>query len=139
MGHSSPELMIFSCLGSDFQKKYLRKCIKLGGYKLIILRAKYLRLVNGNMNKWSYSNWNRFVDFDLNSSPWLQNVLIINSRPHRIEEGKEFRAVGIKEGGERVADVTRIITQSKGDSTVGREWTLAHGFLYGVLMQISRI
>ena len=39
-----------------------------------------------------------------------QNVLIINSWPHCMKGGKEFRAVGIKEGGERVADVTRIIT-----------------------------
>ena len=31
---------------------------------------------------------------------------------------KEFRALGIKKGVERVADVTRIITQLKGESTV---------------------
>ena len=31
--------------------------------------------------------------------------------------GKEFRVVGIKEGGERVADVTRFIIKLKGDST----------------------
>ena len=35
--------------------------------------------------------------------------------------GKEVEALGIKEGGERVADVTRIITYFKGDSTVIRE------------------
>ena len=35
------------------------------------------------------------------------------------EGGKEFRAVGIKEGRERITDVTRIITWLKGDSTVG--------------------
>ena len=28
-----------------------------------------------------------------------------------MKEGKELRAISIKEGGERVADVTRIITQ----------------------------
>ena len=41
---------------------------------------------------------------------WLQHDLIINSWPHCVKGGKEFRALGIKEGGERVADVTRIIT-----------------------------
>ena len=44
------------------------------------------------------------------ASPWLQNVLIIDSWPHYMKGGNEFRAVGIKEGTERVADVTRIIT-----------------------------
>ena len=43
-------------------------------------------------------------------SPWLQNVLIINSWPHCMKGGKEFRVVGIKEGRERVGDVTMIIT-----------------------------
>ena len=43
-------------------------------------------------------------------SPWLLNVLIINSWPDCMKGSKEFRALGIKEGGERVADVTRIIT-----------------------------
>ena len=32
--------------------------------------------------------------------------------------GKEVQAFGIKEGGERVADVIRIITQFKSESTV---------------------
>ena len=44
------------------------------------------------------------------TSPSLQNVLIINSWLHGMKGGKEFRALGIKEAGERVADVTRIIT-----------------------------
>ena len=35
-----------------------------------------------------------------------------------MEGGKEFRVMGIKERGERVTDVTRIVTLSKGDSTV---------------------
>ena len=43
-------------------------------------------------------------------APWLQNVLIINSWPHWIKEGKEFRAVGIRYEGERIADITRIVT-----------------------------
>ena len=42
--------------------------------------------------------------------PWLQNVLIINSWLHWTKGGKHFRTVGIEEGGERVADVTRTIT-----------------------------
>ena len=40
---------------------------------------------------------------------WLQNILNINSWPHFMKGGKEVQALGIKEGGERVADVTRII------------------------------
>ena len=51
-------------------------------------------------------------------TPWLQNVLTINSWPHCIKGGKEVQALGIKEGGERVTDVIRIITWIKGDSTV---------------------
>ena len=43
-------------------------------------------------------------------SHWLQNVLIINSWPHCMKRGREFRAVGIKTGGERVANVTRFIS-----------------------------
>ena len=35
--------------------------------------------------------------------------------------GKEVQALEIKEGGERVADVTRIITWFKGESTVIQE------------------
>ena len=35
-----------------------------------------------------------------------------------MEGGKEFRAVGIKERGKRVADVTSIMIYLKGDSTV---------------------
>ena len=54
------------------------------------------------------------MNYDLNENPrhvpWFQNVLIINSWPYYMKGGKEFRAVGIKEGGDRVADVTRIIT-----------------------------
>ena len=41
---------------------------------------------------------------------WHQKVLNINSWPHCMKGGKEVQAFGIKEGGERVADVTRIIT-----------------------------
>ena len=44
--------------------------------------------------------------------------MITDSWPHCVKGDKEFRAVGIKEGGERVADLTKIITQLKGDSTV---------------------
>ena len=48
--------------------------------------------------------------FIVSLSPWLQNVLIINSWPRCMKGVKEFRALGIKEGGERVAEVTRIMT-----------------------------
>ena len=51
----------------------------------------------------------RILEF-LPYSPWLQNVLNIDSWSHCMKGGKEFRAVGIKERRERVADVTRIIT-----------------------------
>ena len=44
------------------------------------------------------------------TSQWLPNVMIINSWPHCMKGGKELQEVGIKEGAERVADVTRIIT-----------------------------
>ena len=43
-------------------------------------------------------------------SMWLQNVLNINSWPQCMKVGKEVQPLGTKEGGERVADVTRIIT-----------------------------
>ena len=39
--------------------------------------------------------------------------LNINSWPHCMKGGKEVQALGIKEGGERVADVTRIIRNSR--------------------------
>ena len=38
--------------------------------------------------------------------------------------GKEFREVGINEEGERVTDVTRIITYFKGDSTVNQKYDI---------------
>ena len=41
---------------------------------------------------------------------WIQNLLIINSWQYKMEGGRVFRTMGIKEGGERVINVTRIIT-----------------------------
>ena len=39
---------------------------------------------------------------------WIQSLLIINSWPHQMKGGREFQTTGIKEGGERVINVTRI-------------------------------
>ena len=36
------------------------------------------------------------IDIFTHKTPWLQNVLIINSWPHCMKGGKEFREVGIK-------------------------------------------
>ena len=60
----------------------------------------------------------KFEESLIQCSLWLQNVLILNSWPHCMKGGKDFRALGMKEGGEKVADVTRIKTKFKGDSTV---------------------
>ena len=45
-----------------------------------------------------------------NMSLWLQNVLIIDSWPHCMKRGQGIPSGGDKGGGERVADVIRIIT-----------------------------
>ena len=70
-------------------------------------------------------------------APWLQNVLIIISWPHCIKGGKEFRVVGIRDGRERVADVIRIITWLKGDSTV--QGTPGLQFLLMCLINFSAV
>ena len=91
--------------------------------KMTRLTLKWFDLFEYLANFCSFKFWpltltsKFYTFFELGSSyffvytpPWLQNVLIINSWPHRIKGGKEFRAMGIKEGKERVADVIRIIT-----------------------------
>ena len=43
-------------------------------------------------------------------SHWIQNILIIDSWTYWVKGGMVFRKMGIKEGGERVTNVIRIIT-----------------------------
>ena len=43
----------------------------------------------------------------LQRAHWIQNPLIINSWTHSMKGGREFRRMGIKEGGERVTNVTK--------------------------------
>ena len=43
-------------------------------------------------------------------SHWIQNLLINNSWPHYMKGGRLFRTMGIKEGGERATNMTKIIT-----------------------------
>ena len=53
---------------------------------------------------------------------------------------KEFRAMGIKEGGERVAGVTRILTWLKGDSTVvevGRGFVISKTPIYYLFCMLT--
>ena len=45
------------------------------------------------------------------TTPWFQNISVINSWLNCMKGGKEVQALGIKRGGrERVDDVARIIT-----------------------------
>ena len=47
---------------------------------------------------------------------WILNLLTINSWPHYMKGGRVFRTIGVNEDGERVTNVTRIITSLKDDS-----------------------
>ena len=77
---------------------YAKKC------EQVMYLAKFLRSgIFNSMIKFLYLQ----VAYE---ALWLRHVLNINSWPHRMKGGKEVQALGIKEGGERVADVTRILT-----------------------------